>query len=204
MKIKLAIFTLLSTLSQISSADTKDFSGFTLGANLNSVNTTVQETYASNEEVGKYGESNYLGSLQAGYTWALSDKSTLGIGASYVFGNLKAGAKVVGEDEYKGKGHYAVYIEPGYVVGDSTLLYGKLGYAAMNGYDIDDGDASEKVKVHGAIYGVGVRKTLSDNLFLQLEFTHSNFGSKTESPDPTDDILKFKVNQAAIGLGLRF
>lgn len=184
-------------------AGAKDFEGFNIGANLSQVSTSVKENY-SDGDIGKYGESKFLGSLQAGYTLGLTENTTLGVGASYTFGNLSAGGYPVASDEYSAKKYWSVFVEPGYVLGGSTLLYGKIGYAAMNGYDIDSGSYDEKMKVHGAVYGVGIRKALSDSVYLQLEWTQSNFGSKTETADPEDDKLKFKVNQTSLGLGMRF
>ncbi len=204
MKLKLITLAMLGVLSQSANADNNEFTGLTVGANITSVNTTVKETDTFNGDIYKHGENSILGSVQAGYTFGIGENSTLGIGVSYVIGDLKSGADPVGSDEYKGKGHYSIFIEPGYAVGDSTLLYGKLGYAAMDGFDIDSGSLDEKVKARGVIVGFGMRKVINSKFYFQFEVSQSSFGSKTETTDPTDDPLKFKVNQASLGLGYRF
>jgi len=94
---------------------------------------------------------------------------------------------------------YAVYAEPGYVLGTSTLLYGRFFYAAGRGDEVHLADAFAPFPP-GVGLGAGVRTMLGDRLFVQFELLYRD-----------DDGLGWRSGwlrppsaSGSVGLGWRF
>jgi outer membrane immunogenic protein len=176
-------------------AQASNFSGFSLGLNANFVTSSTERTAGG--ATAKLGEGTQTASLQGAYGFDLGGSGALGLGLTYNLGDLKGGT--TGTSEFKGKDMYSVYIEPGYVLGSSTLLYGKLAYLGMKGEATTAGTTASE-NFDGVGYGAGARALLSRNLYLQIEFMQSDYNKKAISG--TD--YKPSGTTGAIGLGYRF
>ena len=152
-------------------AQSSNFEGASIAINYN--NATLTDFF---NEAGTIAESSNNASIQGAYSFALSEKALLSVGATYALGDLKAGSNTILTYEVKAKNLYTVYVEPAYVIG-TTAIYGKLAYIATKGVVTYDVDYSGNLA--GTGYGFGVRTMLDKNIFMQVEFMQTKFNSRT-------------------------
>ena len=183
-------------------AGTEDFVGPSIGVNLNvqSMSNKVSGTVNGTTISGTFGESSFGTSLKAAYGLALSQKSVLSLGGTYALVDAKAGTVAAGSStaRFVGKNAMTLYLEPGVLVADKTILFGKVGYASVKGDT--EGVSSIATNFTGYTYGVGLRSMIDKNLYVEVEALQFSFSSKvisgvTYEPSGT---------QANIGLGYKF
>ncbi len=170
------------------------FTGFSAGANANA--STSSTEVRSGNGYADMGKSSQDVSLQAAYGFAMGNNYVLGLGATYGLGDLKYGTSgIPGAGNLKGKDAYSIYLEPGYAISNSTLVYGKLAYLSMKG---EVSGASEDFS--GVGYGVGIRHKLNKNLFLQGEITQSEYSDETM----LNTTYKPSGTTGTVGIGYQF
>jgi hypothetical protein len=169
------------------------FTGFSAAANANA--STSSTEVRSGNGYADMGKSSQDVSLQAAYGFALGNNYVLGLGATYGLGDLKYGSSSVGAGNLKGKDAYSIYLEPGYAISNSTLVYGKLAYLSMKG---EVRGASEDFS--GVGYGVGIRHKLNKNLYLQGEITQSEYSDETM----LNTTYKPSGTTGTVGIGYQF
>ena len=148
---KTAIALALLASASIAQAQSKNFEGFFFGAaiNLQSTSADVANNGWSDvgiEGAGAYdsarigGKNNVIPSLDLSYTLALDSKWLLTFGGTYDLSKNKLGSSHVtsfdAEEETIGiygvngkqKSHYSLYVAPGYLVTNSTMVYAKFAY----------------------------------------------------------------------------
>ncbi|OGB34561.1 MAG: hypothetical protein A3F78_01410 [Burkholderiales bacterium RIFCSPLOWO2_12_FULL_61_40] len=199
-KIILATALAAALVSPQAYSQMRNFDGPSLGVNLNIAN-------ASNEfSVGgasfKNGDTSQTGNLQAAYGFAASDSIVLGVGLTYGPGDIKAGSVTTGGVGYelKAKDLYSLYFEPGFLVANSTLAYGKLSYQGMTGETRLSTGSTLSDSFVGTGYGAGIRTMLGSNLYLQAEFEQIGYSEKSNSGLTS----KPTATMGSVGLGYRF
>lgn len=181
-------------------AQAQDFSGWHLGINANA-GTAWTEFIGGGTDAKISDTAQYL-SLQAAYGTALGNHGVLGFGLTYSLGEQKAGSLVAGgrNVDFRLKDQYSLYIEPGYVISPSWLAYAKLGYyGARAGEESVDGVTASKT-FGGLGYGLGLRTMLDRNLYLQFEYTQTDYNRKT----PDFGTYRPMTTTGSIGLGFKF
>ncbi len=175
------------------------FTGFSIGANANA-STSSTEVSNVNGSVD-LGKSSQNVSLQAAYGVDLGNNYVLGLGATYALGDLKSGSASTGgfNANLKGKDAYSIYLEPGYAISNSTLVYGKLAYLNMKGEVEGTGYRGSK-NFSGVGYGIGVRHKLNKNLFLQGEIAQSEYSDESIS----GTTYKPSATTGTVGIGYQF
>ena len=100
---------------------------------------------------------------------------------------------------FKGKDMYSLYVEPGFLVNGSTLVYAKAAYLSMKGEASDVGVTGSE-NFDGLGYGAGVRVAFGKTFFWQFELTQSDYNAKSIYG------LGFKpaVFNRTFGVGYRF
>lgn len=199
-KIILATAVAAALVSPQAYSQMRNFGGPSLGVNLNIAN-------ASNEfSVGgasfKNGDTSQTANLQVAYGFALSDSFVLGVGLSYGPGDIKAGSASTGGVGYelKAKDLYSLYFEPGFLVSNSTLAYGKVSYQGMKGETKLTTGATLSDNFNGTGVGAGLRTMLSSNLYLQAEFEQIGYTERSNSGLTS----KPTITMGTLGLGYRF
>lgn len=198
MKSSLVAFIILCFGAQLE-AQAQHFSGWSLGLNLDRSTTATQFGGAGIRS--SMGDAAQHASLQGAYAFALDARRVLGLGITVGLGDVQSGSlPLSGSDlSFSLRDRYAVYAEPGLVLGDTTLLYGKLAYLGAQGEENHAGETFRKTYA-GIGYGAGVRTMLSARLYLQLELVHSDYewkGSRSGAFRPVS-------TTGSIGLGWRF
>ncbi len=180
-------------------AQLSPFGGWSVGLNLNRATTATQFGGAGISST--MGDSDYNGSLQAAYGLPLGSRYQLGLGLTLGAGDLRAGTLSVNGSElsFRLRNMYSLYAEPGYAVGDSTLLYGKVSYLGGRGEESYGGDIFGKTYA-GLGLGAGVRTMLGERLYLQLELLYGDYEWKTARTGA----FRPTSTTGSVGLGWRF
>ncbi len=170
-----------------------NFDGFSLGieGQLKSTSTSMKlDDFFSMENLG--GKHNFIPAISGSYTFAVAPKFLLGIGATYDLGSTDVGDMSVHVDEgyffsttVKEKNKYSISVTPGYLVNDTTLLYGKISYNKMKSvlswvdeYWEESGSASQKFS--GVGFGAGIKVALTKNIHAYTEAQRVNYSAKTD------------------------
>ena len=178
----------------------RNFEGPSLGVNLNAANTSNE--FSVGGASFKNSDNSQSGNLQLAYGFAASDSFVLGVGLTYGPGDFKAGAVTTGGVGYelKAKDLYSLYFEPGFLVANSTLAYGKVSYQGMKWETKLSTGVTLSDNFTGTGYGAGIRTMLSPHLYLQAEFEQVGYTERSNSgltSKPTATV-------GSVGLGYRF
>jgi hypothetical protein len=193
----------LMVTAGLASAQVSNFTGMSGGVNLSAASTNLKTSTQYN-----LGADNWLASFQGAYGIELSSSSVLGMGLTYAAGKSKSGTSVndgppVTYDQIDVKNQYSLYLEPGSLLSDNTLLYGKVslekGKAAITAAAAKD---SKSKSVSGTGYGVGIRHMLDKTKFVQVEFMKVGYKSVRFAGETTD--IKFSTTLGTVGIGMKF
>ena len=188
----------------LASAQVSNFTGFSGAVNLSAASTNLKTSTQYS-----LGGDNWLASFQGAYGIELSNSSVLGMGLTYAAGKSKSGTSVddgppVTYAPVAVKNQYSLYLEPGSMLSDNTLLYGKVslekGKAAITGATAAK---SPSKSVSGTGYGVGLRHMLDKTKYVQVEFMKIGYKSMKFDATDTNDI-KFSTTLGTIGIGMKF
>lgn len=173
-------------------AQSKNFEGFSLGANVEFDRASVDTSDGSSDS----GNSTGAG-LQAQYAWGLGSNFVLGVGATASTGNRKAGAYATGFDAYT-KDRYAFDIIPGIAVTENTLVYAKISSLSGTGASSDGSSTSS---LQGMGYGLGVRGMIDRNAYWQAGYDTYRYNDVTFG---NGTMASFKGNVLSVGVGYKF
>ncbi len=181
-------------------AQTSNFEGFSGALNLNSASTNIKLA-SDGDTFDGVGQQSWNGSVRAAYGFALSPTTVVSIGATYGLGKLKAGSINFGDDglNLKIKNHLSLYVEPGLLVSDKTLAYGKLSYDSAKA--VVTGEDEESKSIKGPGFGFGIRTMIDKTSFVQVEVKQIGFRS-VDLQDGTS--AKAKASIGTIGFGMKF
>jgi opacity protein-like surface antigen len=153
-----------SCISMSAFSQGKNFEGYSVALNASSSSSNTERNTAGLLE--NFGDSPQNFILQAAYGLPMGGSGVFGLGGTYTLADFNAGP-------IKGKDRYSLYLEPGLMANDSTLIYGKASYINMKG-EVAAGSAN----FDGLGYGLGLRIAFGKTAFWQLEFTQSDYNSK--------------------------
>ena len=75
--------------------------------------------------------------------------------------------------------HMTIYIQPGYMVGSSTMLYGTLGFASatVNGKSksITHTDINKDKDLDGTKIGVGIKHVYGNGMFIKADYSETDY-----------------------------
>jgi len=176
------------------------FEGLSLGVNLNLPSTSADFNIGG--LTGSKSNSTNDGGIQAAYGYRGLDDVVLGVGASYSPGEVKAGTLSINNVDYdwSGKELFSLYVEPGVLLSNTTLAYGKLSYQMAQGeIKLSTGQTS-KDDYMGYGFGVGLRTLLNPNIYLQAEVMQINYNEKSA----LGLTAKPSTTQGSLGIGYQF
>ena len=136
----------------------------------------------------------------------LSSSSVLGFGLTYAAGKSKSGNSTDDDgstNDIAIKSQYSLYLEPGALLSDNTLLYGKISiergkFSATSSVPAD----SLSKSISGTGYGVGMRHMLDKTKFLQVELMKVGYKSIRNTDNTVD--IKSSTTLGTIGIGMKF
>lgn len=167
-------------------AQAKNFEGFSIGANIASAKTTIEDTTGA--IASSDGTTTGL-DLTAQYNWALGQEFVLGVGVTMGTGSNKAGN--FGGTDVNTKDRYALEFTPGFAMSKDVLLFGKI--ASLNA-TVEGGGSSTSVT--GVGYGLGMRGMVDKNMFWQAGYDLNQYQEKNST--------KGKSSVFSLGMGFKF
>ena len=170
-----------------------DLSGLSITGTVEASAGGVSATDGTNDTA----KSNALG-LQARYDWNLAPTFALGLGASYSSSVHKAGT-------YAGSGaaatlnnRFSIDVIPSIALAPDLQLYGKV--SSVYGQAASD-DGVNTANAQGVGYGIGIRKMMDQNLYLQIGYDLNKFRDVTFGSGTT---ASFQENVFSVGVGYKF
>ncbi|MDZ7891803.1 MAG: outer membrane beta-barrel protein [Rhodoferax sp.] len=173
-------------------ADVTDLSGFSIGTNVEFSRGAVNATDGSSD-----GGATTGAGLQARYDWALTPTFALGLGASYSSGNHLHGNYTNGSQAGVNN-RYSIDLIPTVALSNGYQLFGKV--SSIYG-TASSSDGVNTTDAQGVGYGIGVRKMLDKNLFVQAGYDLNKFRDVTYSNGTTASLQE---NVYSIGIGYKF
>ncbi len=184
MKKQLLILILSTLLSENAFSDeiktnADSFKGLSLGIGLSDVkfNSDYSDTGGSLDD-NRFDATNIVPRFDGSYMFKLNDSWLLGVGLSVDLkgynGNKHSIAysySVPGEIHIRNKNHFSLYLEPAYAISDSIAVFGKLSYHSSNIRDVWNcsGCISDHRRLDGVGLGLGLKKMIDENLYIQFE-----------------------------------
>lgn len=212
---------LVASMFFASSAFAANFEGLSVfgkaGVSSSNVDVDYSDVGGDSGSSDGFGRSDYFGAIGVDYGFKISDKFVALIGTEMNVNDTdvyKARA-VSGLDSekvnFKQKNSYGVYLAPGYMVNDSTLLYTKFSYnrakfsakfTEVNNGTSESGTLSDTFGGFG--FGVGARMFVANNVYLNAEWQKIAYDS--EKFVDSDGTSKFKPESTVgtIGIGFNF
>jgi hypothetical protein len=176
---------------------TKNFIGPSVEVGLVHQNTKVSERYEG-DSYG-YRDEDYGAKLSAQYGFQTAVPNiVIGVGASYIPTTTNFNAD--GYVPFKIKNAMGVYVEPTYVLSDSTAVFGKLSYnrADANADFGIYGSYNNKISAIGL--GAGVTHFVKSDVFLKAEIESVNYDAETYY----DSSIKIQQTNATVSVGMKF
>lgn len=163
-------------------SQTKNFAGpsIAIGAGYSSYNPegSLFEAGAATTTKLETGKNDFKYLADLSYGFEANNNLVVSLGATYDFNDSKATFVSVndGTDTVSIKGklkdHYSLYIQPTYLLNNSTGIFAKASYNyAKNSITLAENARSVAFSenLEGWGYGVGAKTFLNDNLYLQFE-----------------------------------
>ena len=217
------LVTCLTTTSLFAQA--KNFQGFSLalGASATSGKSELEgKLYSFEGTSASFDKSNIIPSVDLSYAIQSTDKFFISLGISRDFKKTNLGQQYFDqfEDnttlENKLKSHYAMYVQPSYLISNTSAVFGKISYnkakieSAATG---ETGTVTTEVQsksTHGYGYGLGIKTLINSNFYIQVEAERVNYKSKSFDPNSSatgwgaDYRIEPSTNSGKISVGYKF
>ena len=199
------ISSILATFMLLSLNVAANASGFGLGVSVssNTLDTVGKEDVDSNGTIDAtktVSDDITIGSIFGEYsaTGINGSKLAMTIGIDYIpadadidkrsITQLASGAAAGGASpqstgtnsvEATVEDHYTLYLQPGFMVNDSTMLYGTVGYsnATINGKSVSltHTNINKSQDLEGTVVGAGVKHVRDNGLFIKLDYKETSY-----------------------------
>ena len=189
-----ALALLVTTAATPALSQSKNFAGpsIAIGAGYSSYNVEGKfieelEGVTSTLDTGK-NDFKYLADFSYGFV--TNNNLVVSLGATYDFNDSEATfiSATDGVDTVSVKGklkdHYSLYVQPTYLLNNSTGIFAKVSYNyAKNSIKLTENDTSVSFSenLEGWGYGVGAKTFLNDNLYLQFEGSLVKYDKQSKS-----------------------
>lgn len=205
MKRNIAIILALASTSVY--AESSNFEGFEAGLGLGYVNADMVYT-DSNPDRLDWDENDVVVQLGAAYHWSINDDWLIGLGATYDLNDTDAGTQTYRNENIRAElqNHNSIYLQPTYVIDDTSAVFAKIGYHKARTKVTGPSTvwADDNVSVEGFGYGLGYKRLIQNNLFIQGEFLFVNYDDESLISGALSYEYKQKARSAVVTLGYRF
>jgi len=200
---KKLLFVLLLSIAPFSSSFAEGaFDGINLQLGLGASMTKSQESQSSlfnaygtpANESFTFNKTNLVGSASLGYSYGFENQFNLAANIFYNASSNNAGSNTQVFSDGSSmtrtmnlKNVMGISLEPGYYFSKDILGYIKIGMAQASSsmsYSFSDGgtvDPENFGNTSGALFGLGGKYALTENLYLGAEIYQINFAKKTNS-----------------------
>ena len=197
---KLITLAALSIGASTAMAQASNFTGLSGALSFNLVNASTK--LKADGATVNFGESSSNVGGQIAFGQAINPTTILTVGASLGVGSIKAGSGGFDGEDFtiKAKNMFSLYLEPGFLVADTTLVYGKVAYSSLKGQMRVVGEASESETFSGFGFGGGIRTMLNNHSYIQVEVLQTSFGKEG---GPSFNVTP-SITMGSIGYGIKF
>ena len=223
------IIFLFSTLFLMLSPAVVNAAGLAIGvsASSNTLDTAGKEDVDSNGTIDatkNVSDDITIGSIFAEFT-NMGDRFGITLGVDYIPFDADIDKRSItqselgDEDDTASTGtnsvegtvsdHMTIYIQPGYMIGDNTMLYGTFGFASatINGksVSITHTDINKDQDLDGTKIGVGIKKVFDSGLFIKADYSETEYDTITFTTSNSTKATADLDNTAfALSLGKQF
>ena len=177
-----------------------DVSGFALGISVssNDLDTLVTDDIDSNGTINTtkaLTDSATAGSIFAEWTISASGPLAITFGVDYIPVDADLDKRSATQATIKGSSttstsgtnsgraniddHLTFYVQPGFVVGNNTMIYGTLGYSRADieaSWESVSSTNTTKVQtMTGTKVGAGIKHVRDNGLFLKLDYSETDY-----------------------------
>ena len=152
-----------------------------------------------------FGGDGFVGGVFGGFDVQVGPSLVLGIDGGYYWTNVRTEAEYGGGVGMAYVSHDTFYdarVRVGYVANPSTMIYGLVGWARVNGsvYAGDDVDvyADESFDRDGVEFGGGIETWVTENLTIRAEYTRTIFNDEVDLLPPEFGHLTTHVGNATL------
>lgn len=205
MKRNIAIIFALASTSVY--AESSNFEGFEAGLSLGYVNADMVYTDSNSDRLD-WDKNDAVVQLGAAYHWPINDDWLIGLGATYDLNDTNAGTQTYNNENIRAElqNHTSIYLQPTYVIDDTSAVFAKIGYHKARTKVTGPSTVwtDDNVSVEGFGYGLGYKRLIQNNMFIQGEFLFVNYDDESLISGPLSYEYKQKARYAVITLGYRF
>lgn len=191
----------LAFVSVTATAQSANFDGVHLGLGVAVIQPTVRYTDADGSLL-KWEKTTAMPEIDLSYHKALNNKFLLGIGINANFGkrlDLGTESEDYGRVSAWMSRHYSIYIQPTYVLNNSTAAFAKLAYhsARVNAVGQPGADwIPDRFRAHGIGYSLGAVKNIDKNFYIQGELQYVKYSDRNFVNEYD---FHWKFNQRTVG-----
>ena len=206
-----------------------DVSGLAVGVSVthNNLDTTVTDDIDSNGTIDTtkaLTDTVQAGSIFAELTLGGSGSLAVTLGVDYIPVDADLDKRSASQASIKGAGtstsgtntgkatiddHVTFYIQPGFVMGENTMVYGTLGFVRADitatWESVSSTNTTKVQTMNGSKVGVGVKHVRDNGLFLKLDYSETDYDklsyTTTNSTKVTGDIDNTTI---ALSIGKSF
>ena len=199
------ISTILATFMLLSLNVSANASGFGMGISIssNTLDTAGKEDVDNNGTIDDrktVSDDIMIGSVFGEYsaTGINGSKLALTIGVDYIPFDADIDKRSITQSSLKAKAdgaastgtnsvsatvedHYTVYLQPGFMINDSTTVYGTIGFsnATVNGKSVSltHTDINKSQDLDGTVLGAGMKTVKDNGLFIKLDYKETSYDS---------------------------
>jgi opacity protein-like surface antigen len=206
-------------LSSIASAQSEKFEGAYYGIGYVAGSTNTKGTDTTTSLYDSNGQSMQVGSVEVGYGYLYKDQIVINTKLTYDITNpvVNSSLDTANRTDTQ-KNHFSIAIEPGYLLNNNTLIFGKLSYHSNQIHyyrsfisgTYSGQTASATTTFTGYGIGAGVKTEITNNVFLAIDTEVVSYGSKTphfvRSGGTTSDTNSYKPtsNITTISISKKF
>lgn len=150
------------------------------------------------------------------YTFALSDRFTLGALVEYNPLSMKTGSSttVVPASRtafsYSGKfeNQISISLLPGYAFNDTTMGYARVGWINATAKATLSKGGSYSSNANGLIFGLGAKHLITENIYGFAEASYATYGGTNATTNGEDTALEVNITPTSysflVGIGYKF
>jgi hypothetical protein len=221
-----AVALLATTAATPALSQSKNFAGPSIAISGAFNSGDVKGTAQTDDEnaSSNFGKSNIIPGIDLSYGIPIDNNFLVNIGATYDLSKstlADARASLLpdeGEDndtyttKLTIKDHYSFYIQPTYLVSNTSAIFAKLSYNFAKGSytetatNLDPTSFTVSRNMEGFGYGIGLKSLLNNNLYVQVEAGIDEYDkeSATDSDNGITYSIDPKVVTGKISIGYKF
>jgi opacity protein-like surface antigen len=222
------IILLISTFLLMLNPVVANASGIAIGVSVstNTLTTDAKEDIDTNgtiDETKMVQDTFAVGSIFAEYS-AMGESVGLNLGVDYIPGEADIDKRSVTQSSLKDTSttttgtnsvegtvsdHMTLYLQPGIMVSESTMVYGTIGWvsATVNAKtkSLSSTDINKDKDLDGSKVGVGIKHVLSNGMFLKADYSETDYDAvKYVTSNNTTGTIDLDNVAFAISLGKQF